>query len=355
MQFYTKTFLLVFQLTATFLLNAKSNKTEYLFKNHKEGYGVYRIPAIIKTESGKLLAFCEGRQSLFDHGNIDLVMKTSTDNGATWSSLKVIWNQGNNTCGNPAPVFDKVTGDVIVVATLNNDRVYVLKSKDEGNSWETPAEITASVKKENWKWYATGPVHAIQLAQAAHKNRIVIPCNHTETGSDIHQSHVIFSDDNGLSWKLGGIVPTRKTDECTVAELSNGDLLLNMRTNDRTLPNRKVSLSKDGGASWSEAIYDSSLIEPICQGSLLKYPDASNVLLFSNPSHCKSRKNLVISVSKDDGKSWIKKIPVFKKRSAYSDITVLKNGNIICIYETGKLLPYSGIVIKTIDWKIIAQ
>ncbi len=330
------------------VLIANKHSPKYIFKNHKEGYGVYRIPAIIKINSGKLLAFCEGRQSLFDHGNIDLVMKTSTDNGATWSSLKVIWNFDNNTCGNPAPVFDKATGDVIVVATLNNDKVYVLKSKDEGSSWETPAEITASVKKENWKWYATGPVHAIQLAQAEHKNRIVIPCNHTETGSDIHQSHVIFSDDNGLSWKLGGIVPTRKTDECTVAELSNGDLILNMRNNDRELPNRKISISKDGGEQWTEAVYDSTLIEPVCQGSLLRYADTSNLLLFSNPAHPKKRKNLMLRVSNDSGNSWQKVIEIHKGKSAYNDMVVLNNGNIFCLFETGKILPYSGIAMKVI-------
>ena len=110
---------------------------------------MFRIPTLVKTKSGKILAFCEGRGSLRDGGNIDLVMKSSTDNGLTWSDLKVIWNDAKNTCGNPSPVVDIETGAVLVVATLNNDRVFLLRSNDEGNNWESPKEITASTKLPN--------------------------------------------------------------------------------------------------------------------------------------------------------------------------------------------------------------
>ena len=115
------------------------------------------------------------------------------------------------------------------------------RSNDEGNNWEQPKEITPDVKPTDWKWYATGPVHAIQLEQPKFKNRIVIPCNHTTKNNNLHISHVIYSDNNGETWKLGGSVPNEKTDECTVTELSNGSLLLNMRNNDKSLPNRKIS------------------------------------------------------------------------------------------------------------------
>lgn len=93
---------------------------------------MFRIPTIIKTSSGKLLAFCEGRKSLFDHGSIDLVMKTSKDNGSSWTPLKVVWTNRPNTCGNPSPVLDTISGDIIIVATLTNDKVFVLRSKDDG-------------------------------------------------------------------------------------------------------------------------------------------------------------------------------------------------------------------------------
>lgn len=334
---------------------AQTSDLHVLFKNHNDGYNVFRIPTAIVTKSGKILAFCEGRKSIMDNGNIDLVMKSSADNGKTWSNLKVIWDNGNNTCGNPAPVFDKVTGDVIVLATMNNDRVFVLRSTDEGNNWEKPVDITSSVKPENWKWYATGPVHAIQLEQPAYKNRLVVPCNHTIANIGKNVSHAIYSDNNGKTWQLGGIAPKENTDECSVAELTNGNVILNMRNNDRGLPNRKTCISTDGCNTWSNPVYDSTLIEPICQGSLLRYSFAPDILLFSNPKHKKTRKNLTLSISKDSGKTWIKQITICAKKSAYSDIVLLNNGNILCLFETGKFLPYSGISSTIIKQALITE
>jgi sialidase-1 len=337
--------LLLLLLFITIRLHAQVSKATYLFKNHVDGYGVYRIPTIIKTKSGKLLAFCEGRQSLFDHGNIDLVMKSSLDDGKTWSKLHVIWNEASNTCGNPSPVIDETTGDVIVLATLNNDKVFVLRSKNEGESWETPVDITSSIKENDWRWYATGPVHAIQLKSNTYKGRIVVPCNHTIESDPRHQSHVIYSDNNGQTWKKSESISAKGTDESTVVELSDGSVLLNMRNSDRSYPSRKVSTSLDGGNTWSKAAFDSTLIEPICQGSLLRFGKA---ILFANPTHKSQRKNLTIHTSSNEGKSWMKRQTIHKGKSAYSDLINLNNGDILCLYETGKFLPYSGIVYKVI-------
>lgn len=350
MRFY---FYLFIFLSSQIIL-AQTNKTTYIFKNKTEGYNVYRIPTIIKSKSGKLLAICEGRRNLFDGGNIDLVMKSSIDNGQTWSALKVIWNDGNNTCGNPTPLVDKATGNVIILGTLNNDKVFVLTSTNEGDTWEKPIDITNDVKSANWKWYATGPVHGIQIENNTFANRIIIPCNHTVKDSDKHISHIIYSDD-AVHWKLGGSVPASQTDECTVAELNNGNLMLNMRNNDKVLRNRKVSYSKDGGISWSDVQFDTSLIEPVCQAALLRYSMQPSILLFSNPKHKKLRKNLTLSISYDEGKTWSKQLSIHNKKSAYNDIVKLNDGRICCIYETGKLLPYAGIAIKFINSKEIEK
>jgi sialidase-1 len=324
-------------------LSAQTSDLKFIFKNYRDGYNLFRIPTIITTKSGKILAFCEGRNNLFDGGDIDLVMKTSDDQGKTWSKLKVIWNDGKNTCGNPCPVFDKVSGDVLIVATLNNDKVFTLKSKDEGNNWESPIEITQNVKESNWKWYATGPVHAIQLVQSEFQNRIIVPCNHTLTNLNSHISHTIYSDDNGKTWSIGGIVPLEKTDECTVSEVSNGEIILNMRNNDRKFPFRKVSRSADGGMTWTFPKLDSTLIEPICQGSLLRHRFLPNVLFFVNPKHKKKRRNLTLSISFDNGKTWKKQLKIISKKSAYNDIVMLENGDLLCIFESGSLFPYNGI------------
>ncbi len=345
----------LFLISTTFLLKANPSNLQDVFKNHRDGYNVFRIPTVIVAKSGKVLAICEGRKNIMDSGNIDLVMKSSADNGKTWSSLKVIWDNGNQTCGNPSPVFDKITGDVIVVATLNNNKVFVLRSTDEGNNWEKPVDITSSVKLPNWKWYASGPVHAIQLEQNTYKNRLIVPCNHTIAGIDKHISHTIYSDDNGKTWQLGGSVSNEKTDECTVAELANGNLLLNMRNGERNLPNRKTSMSNNGGATWTTPIFDSALVDPICQGSLLRYSFSPDIILFSNPKHKKKRKNLTLSISNNNGETWKKQITIYAKKSAYNDMVILNNGDILCIFETGKILPYAGISATIIKQTVIVE
>lgn len=334
---------------------AQTKNATYIFQNRKEGYRVYRIPTIVCTPNGKLLAFCEGRQSLRDKGNIDLVLKTSSDSGRTWGSLKVLWNDGKHTCGNPTPVVDATSGEILLLATHDNERVFILRSKNEGESWSPPEDITVSLKDSMWKWYATGPVHAIQLQTGPNKDRLVIPCNHTGIDNPKHVSHVIYSDDHGKSWKTGGSVPDVNTDECTVAELSDGNLLLNIRSNDRTLPNRKQSFSHDGGLSWTAPEYDTTLIEPLCQGALLRYRYSPNILLFSNPNHTKRRKNLQIAISKDDAHSWKKTISVNTGKSAYSDMVKLPDNDLLILYETGKILPYSGIAYKIIPSKKITS
>ena len=343
-----------FILCLSLLLSIGLTAQNFIFSNGTEGYASYRIPAVVKAKSGKLLAFAEGRKSSSaDNGDIDLVMKSSLDNGATWSALKKVWDSTTNTCGNPSPVIDNSTGNVIVVATLNNNRVVVLKSTDEGTNWQQPLDITNAVKLANWTWYASGPGHAIQYRLSSTKRRIIVACNHMLSGNPNHFAHTIYSDDKGSTWKLGGTVPTDRTDECTVAQLADGSLLLNMRNNDRTLPNRKISTSTNNGLTWSAAVYDSSLIDPICEGSLLRYSINNSMLLFTNPKDKITRKNLTMSVSKDNGKTWSNQVTIEPNESAYSDMVELSAGNVLVVYETGKVLPNIGIAAKIIPQSAI--
>ncbi len=347
-------------------LQSSAQDLNHLYKAGENGYSCFRIPAMITTNKGTLLAFAEARRKdCGDAGDIDLVVKRSADGGKTWGAMETVWDDDANTCGNPAPVVDRRNGKIVLLATWNlgtdhekdiidgsssdSRRVFVLSSVDDGSTWSAPREITKDVKKGDWTWYATGPVNGIQLRKGKHKGRLVIPCDHIEAGTKKYYSHVVYSDDGGDTWLLGGTTPQDLVNECTVAELPNGNLMLNMRNYSPTR-NRQVSISKDAGKSWSNIKGDTTLIEPVCQGSLLWYdfPGKKSFLAFSNPASAKSREAMTVRISYDRGKTWGLKKLLYAGPSAYSNLVVMPNGNLACLYEAGIEKPYEGIVFEEI-------
>jgi sialidase-1 len=180
-----------------------------LWISGKDGYDTYRIPALIVTNKGTVLAFCEGRKSgRGDSGDIDLLFKRSADNGQTWSDQEIIWDDNGNTCGNPSPVLDRRTGIIWLLMTWNHGddcepeiiegtsrdtrRVFISHSDNDGISWSVPHEITADVRKDSWTCYATGPGAGIQLTKGAHAGRLMIPCDHIEAETKHYYSYVRF-------------------------------------------------------------------------------------------------------------------------------------------------------------------
>lgn len=335
---------------------------EALFRAGDSGYACFRIPAIVKSAKGTLMAFAEARKKgCSDTGDIDLVLRRSFDRGKTWGPLQVVWDDGENVAGNPAPVVDNETGTISLLSTWNlgkdhesqiinqtskdTRRIFILQSTDNGNTWSQPREITATVKLPVWTWYATGPVHGIQLKSKPYKGRLVIPCDHIEAGTKKYFSHIIYSDDHGSTWKLGGTTPQDQVNECTVAELPDGRLMLNMRNYERKQRSRKVSSSIDGGATWSDLSNDPALIEPICQAALLDITMKGNqkALVFLNPADSVERQNLELKISRDQGKSWELLSRVYEGFAAYSDVVQLNKNELGCLYEAGKKSAYEGI------------
>ena len=336
-----------------------------LFVSGQDGYHTYRIPALAVTPKGTVLAFCEGRKNGGgDSGDIDTVLKRSADNGATWGALQTVWDDSANTCGNPCAVADRDTGTVWLLSTWNRGddgegaiiarkskdtrRVFVTCSTDEGVTWAKPREITADVKPTNWTWYATGPGSGIQIEQGAHKGRLVIPCDHIASDSKHYDSHVIYSDDHGKSWRLGGSTPQHQVNECEVVELTGGRLMLNMRNYDRTKKSRQTAVSSDGGLTWTQQRLDPALIEPICQAAIERFPATAKKnggsILFSNPASEKGRQNMTVRTSFDDGQTWPKARVLHAGPSAYSDLAVLGDGRAACLYEAGVRNAYETII-----------
>lgn len=352
--------------TITIGNNLSAQQLNHIYKGGEEGYNCFRIPSLITTTRGTVLAFAEARKiNCGDAGDIDMVVKRSEDGGKTWSPLQVIWNDSTNTCGNPAPVVDEKTGNIILLSTWNlgadhekdiingsskdTRRVFVLRSTDDGRTWSKATEITKDVKKNNWAWYATGPGRGIQLSKGKHKGRLVIPSNHIIAKTKENYSHVIYSDDGGNTWKLGGVIRQEGVNESTVAELSSGRLLLNMRNAGKS-KYRQVAISKNAGKKWSAIYPDTVLIEPVCEANLIQYkfPGKKNLLVFSNPASTTSRTKMTVRISGDDGKTWPLKKLVYEGPSAYSCLTVLPNGSLGLFYEAGIQRPYEGIVFEEI-------
>lgn len=343
---------------------AMVQKTD-VFVAGQDGYHTYRIPSLIVTAKGTVLALCEGRKGgRGDAGDIDLVLKRSTDGGKTWGPMQTVWDDAANTCGNPCPVVDASTGTVWLLVTWNlgadteaaitagtskdTRRVFVTHSADDGATWAAPADVTAAAKRPEWSWYATGPGVGIQLGLGPHKGRLVIPCDHAATYPD-HRfaSHVIFSDDGGKTWTLGGVARPA-CNECQVIERADGSLLLNMRSY-AGKGCRAVATSADGGRTWSDVSHDAALIEPVCQASLIRYTPADaagrSVVLFSNPASAKARVAMTVRASLDDGRTWAASKVIDPGPSAYSCLAVLPGGDVGCLYEGGSKNPYERITL----------
>jgi len=364
-------FAMMFFLSAVcFVRAAEPNQPIYkdLFVSGQDGYHTYRIPAIIVAPSGDVLAFCEGRRNgRFDSGDIDLLMKRSIDGGKTFGQQSVVWDDANNTCGNPCPVVDSNNGRIWLFSTWNlgtdhekeiklntsrdTRRVYVLYSDDNGQNWSKPRDITKDVKKDEWRWYATGPGVGIQLQYGKNKGRLVMPCDFSFQYSDPNKnygSHIVYSDDHGKTWRIGGVV-SGGMNECQVVELDNGNLMLNMR-NSGNKGSRGIAYSSDGGKTWPVVQNQSSLIEPVCQASTITVKDPNTkktIVLFSNPASAthKDRVKMTVKASFDDGKTWPKGKLIHEGPSAYSCLTVLPGGKIACFYEAGGKMPYEKIVL----------
>ncbi len=330
------------------------------------GYHAYRIPALLVTSKGSLLAFCEGRKtSRSDHGNLDLMLRRSTDGGRSWSEMRIVHEEGGAekiTIGNPCPVVDRSNGTIWLPLCRDNRDVLMTHSTDDGQSWAVPVDITRDAKKPDWGWYATGPGVGIQLRHTEHAGRLVIPCDHRERidGRDVMHSHVFYSDDGGKSWQLGGSV-ARHTDECQVVQLADGRLMINMRNywgraggQPENGSMRAVALSDDGGKTWGPIRFDRTLIEPVCQASFLRLSSRAsggdkNRLLFSNPASKTSREQLTVRLSYDEGKTWPVEKVIHSGSAAYSSLAVLPDGRIGLLYERDN---YAKITFTsfTLDW-----
>ncbi|MEU1803613.1 sialidase family protein [Streptomyces sp. NPDC019937] len=343
-----------------------------LFKSGQDaGYFCFRIPAIVTSRDGTLLAFAEGRKdNCGDAGDIDLVLKRSTDGGRTWGPLQVINEGGGDTHGNPAPVVDTRTGRILLASTYNTGRddsqscdvpcdrtPHLQYSDDDGATWSAPRDLSPTLLPPTWNsWYATGPVHGIQLKHGRHKGRLLFTVNtESHDGTRITANHaaLAYSDDGGRRWKIGAVDSypiaqdgtfRQKPSEMTLVERADGSVYVNGREQDGTdLGHRDYALSRDGGESFAAPFRTiPDLSTPMVQGSVLRLRapgrDGPGRLLFSAPADPDRRRTMMIRSSWDEARSWEgtdRGKVVTTDWSGYSDMALIAPGTVGLMYEGG--------------------
>ena len=344
--------------------------SQVLFKCGQLNYHTFRIPSLISLPDDILIAIVEGRKNdQEDHGDIQLIMRKSSDGGLNWSppvillhyqaqlmlknpiskEFEILSNYGEITCGNPCTVYDKTNQRLWLSYTLDNSSMWLVYSDDFGDTWGKPRNITDDVfglDYKIWTHMASGPGHGIQLKNG----RLIIPCDyHIYEKSRGYFSMLIVSDDHGKTWKRGAVSDAR-LDECEVCELQNGKLYWNMRSYHKKY-RRVVAYSNNHGDDFEGFTDDFELIEPVCQASVIRYDYKDyinlNIVLFSNPAS-KTRDHMTIRVSYDGAKTWEKSILLYKGQSAYSDLSYNQKGEVCILYERGKNSPYESIVFSTL-------
>lgn len=367
-----------------------AQQTTAVFTSGTEGHKSYRIPAMIALPGGELLAFAEGRvDGAGDFGDVNIVLKHSTDQGKTWSALQTIVDYDKLQAGNPAPVVDLQDprfpkGRIFLFYNTGNNHegevrkghglreVWYKTSTDGGHTWSEAVNITTQTHrpyqpqinpayafKEDWRGYANTPGHAMQFIKGKYKGRIYIAANHSQgdakpAGKD-YFAHGFFTDDHGDSFQISESVDLEGGNENMAAEISGGRLMLNLRNQQGHVRARYTAVSNDGGVSWLDQKFDMNLPDPVCQGSLLTvgHKKGKNILAFCNAADTKLRNNLTLRISFDDGQTWKKSFVVYKKEgeknaSAYSDIVSLNKKIIGILFEKDS---YSEIVFTTVKWK----
>ncbi|MFF4694274.1 exo-alpha-sialidase [Streptomyces chattanoogensis] len=340
----------------------------------EKGYSCFRIPAIVKTRRGTVLAFAEGRvHDCGDAGDIDLVLKRSTDGGRTWGPLQVINHGDGDTHGNPAPLVDRRTGRIVIAETYNKGRTdglscdvpcdrtpHLQYSDDDGATWSAPRDLTPTIRPPEWNsWYATGPVHGIQLTRGRHAGRLVVGINaESYAQGRVTENHaaLVHSDDSGRTWKVGALDTwpiagdgtfRQKPSEMTLLERTDGSIYVNGREQDGTdLGHRTAAVSRDGGDSFTgpfRAIPD--LYSPMVQASALRLPRSRAAgrghtrTLFAAPADPDRRRTMTIRSSWDEGRTWEgvdRGARVTTDWSGYSDMAALSPDVTGLLYEGGK-------------------
>jgi sialidase-1 len=342
--------------------------------HNDEGVHTYRIPGLVTTNKGNLIAVYDIRRNgpTDLQADIDVGMSRSTDGGQSWEDMKVIMDMGEwadlsedqNGIGDPSILVDRETNTIWVAGVWahghknrrnwieskpgldphKTSQLMLVKSEDDGITWSEPINITSQIKRKEWHLLLQGPGKGITLSDG----KLVFPAQF-KNEEEVPYSTIIWSDDHGSNWEIGAGAKSNTT-EAQVIELNDGSLMLNMRDNrnkeDKSDTNgRSVAITKDMGKNWEvHPSSKSTLIEPVCMASLIKEQFEINgasksIVLFSNPASMYYRKDISIKLSFDDGETWPSRYFIMLDEGTgrgYSCMTKIDENHIGILYESSR-------------------
>lgn len=252
----------------------------------KIGSKFFRIPALVVTKKGTIIAAADRRYNdPTDLGNnqvIDVVVKTSSDMGDTWSDAITVLkaNTVRESYGD-AFLMNAHDGSVLmgVVAEpgiKGKADTWIFKSTDEGKTWTKITTLGANSAlyadgTANKGFGASGQGLTLRYGQNAGKLMFAFFQWNVSGGLSVSS---IMSSDNGVSWtKTGSVTPSNPDndiDETKAIELSDGKILLNHRRNVKK-GGRQWSKSTDGGKTWTSEGLDPEVNDPGNNADFARY------------------------------------------------------------------------------------
>ncbi|MFN7924143.1 MAG: sialidase family protein [Bryobacteraceae bacterium] len=323
-----------------------------LFTQGTGGVHTYRIPALVETKKGTLIAVADAR---FDNsrdlpGRIALVMRRSFDRGRTWSESRYIRQVSEGGVGDASLLLDRDTGRVwcfhaygppgIGFPTAQPGertgartlQLHAMWSADDGATWSEPVDLTPQIKDPEWRAFFATSGTAIQTS----KGRFLVPLVVREADGKVSARNA-YSDDHGKTWRAGAAIGAG-TDESHTVELADGTVVQNMRAlrAGDTPPRRAIAVSRDGGVTFGAVGRDEALVDPSCNAGIVRLRrKGRDVLVFTNAASAK-RENLTAKVSSDGGKTWSAGRTIHAGPAAYSTVIELRDGSIGVLYERGE-------------------
>lgn len=340
-----------------------------------DGVAKYRIPGIVRSNKGTLIAVYDARWNGFPDlpADIDVMCSRSFDGGETWEPMQVVMDfkgddETKEGVGDPCALVDPETGRIWVAALWAHNgrstaasepgllfgksgRYVICYSDDDGATWSEPRDITnEAAPNAEWRLFFQGPGNGI----ATRDGKLIFPSQFIDKDK-VWYSTILWSDDKGATWHCG-TGAHKMTCECQLVELNDGALMLNMRNFDGRP--RSVAITYDLGKTWTE--HSSSgkmLVEPVCQASLIKVKstqdgDDANLLAFMNPNSDRNRVDMTIKLSEDEGVTWNRQITLYRPGGCgYSCLVKIDEHTLGALYETFGGLMFQRVKIAEIGNK----